>query len=83
MRLPAILPLLIVGILAGPVTGWLKPVLASPGRLERLEQWVRPEVLGAVAMDPAAHPLVAWPLANLGLWLESLAGDRAEIGSGR
>lgn len=25
MRLPAILPLLIVGILAGPVTGWLKP----------------------------------------------------------
>ena len=66
-----------------PFTGWLKPVLGSPGRLERLEEWVRPEVLGAVAMDPAAHPLVAWPLANLGLWLEMLAGGRAEIGSRR
>ena len=66
-----------------PFTGWLKPVLASSERLERLEQWVRPEVLGVVATDPEAHPLVAWPLANLGIWLESLSGDRAGIGSGR
>ena len=43
-------------------------MLADPSVSEVIRPLIRPEVSSVLSGDPAAHPLQAWPLANLGLW---------------
>jgi len=51
-----------------PFAPWAASMLAEPGVAEAIRPLVRPEILAVLVADPAAHPLQAWPLANLGVW---------------
>ncbi|MCP4496203.1 MAG: asparagine synthase [Phycisphaeraceae bacterium] len=51
-----------------PFAPWAAAMLADPLVSEAIRPLVRPEVSSVLNGDPAAHPLQAWPLANLGLW---------------
>lgn len=51
-----------------PFAPWAAAMLADPSISDAIRPLVRPEVSSRLEEDPAAHPLQAWPLANLGVW---------------
>ena len=51
-----------------PFVPWAASMLADSSVADAIRPLVRPEIASVLVEDPAAHPLQAWPLANLGLW---------------
>ena len=51
-----------------PFAPWAATMLADPSVSDAIRPLIRPEVSSILSADPAAHPMQAWPLANLGLW---------------
>ena len=51
-----------------PFAPWAASMLGDPSVSDAIRPLLRPEVWSVLGRDPEAHPLQAWPLANLGLW---------------
>ena len=51
-----------------PFAPWAASMLADSSVADAIRPLVRTEIASVLVEDPAAHPLQAWPLANLGLW---------------
>ena len=57
-----------------PFETWCAPVKDEIGGSGFLAEWVAPEVLRAVAGDPATHWRLTWLLGNLALWGDAVFG---------
>ncbi len=57
-----------------PFETWCAPVKDEIGASGFLAEWVAPEVLRAVASDPATHWRLTWLLGNLALWGDAVFG---------
>lgn len=56
-----------------PFDAWMADLAPRIRDASLLREFIRPEVLEVVAAAPAEHWRLAWPLANLAIWSDTLA----------
>jgi asparagine synthase (glutamine-hydrolysing) len=61
-----------------PFESWSADLMPRVRESRFLADVIRPEILDTVAADPAPHWRLAWPLANLACWGETLIGGNQD-----
>lgn len=58
-----------------PFRQWIVPAAIVLEQSTVIRSWIKPEIVDAIAQQPAQHWRLAWPIMNLAIWAEHMFGD--------